>query len=60
MAALLNGDIFTMKKSQIPSKLCPICKRPFTWRKKWEKVWPEVKYCSKRCKALRYNQKLGE
>ncbi|MCB1208727.1 MAG: DUF2256 domain-containing protein [Verrucomicrobiales bacterium] len=39
-----------VKKSNLPSKLCPICKRPFTWRKKWEKVWEEVKYCSDRCR----------
>jgi len=23
---------------------------PFDWRKKWEKVWDEVKYCSDRCR----------
>ncbi|MCA6329365.1 MAG: DUF2256 domain-containing protein, partial [Phenylobacterium sp.] len=23
---------------------------PFAWRKKWEKVWDEVKYCSERCR----------
>jgi hypothetical protein len=23
-----------------------VCNKPFTWRKKWEKVWDEVKYCS--------------
>ncbi|WP_240001872.1 DUF2256 domain-containing protein [Parvibium lacunae] len=26
------------------------CGRPMTWRKKWEKVWDEVKYCSERCR----------
>ena len=38
------------KKSQLPTKLCVTCARPFTWRKKWEKVWDEVKYCSERCR----------
>ncbi|PKI00206.1 DUF2256 domain-containing protein [Glaciecola sp. 33A] len=38
-----------MKKSELPSKMCPVCNRPFNWRKKWEKNWAEVKYCSKRC-----------
>ncbi|WP_218353778.1 DUF2256 domain-containing protein [Alteromonas lipotrueiana] len=42
-----------MKKSELPSKLCPVCKRPFFWRKKWEKNWSEVKYCSKRCSGKR-------
>ncbi|MEW9796903.1 DUF2256 domain-containing protein [Alteromonas sp. CYL-A6] len=38
-----------MKKSELPSKLCPVCQRPFTWRKKWERDWENVRYCSKRC-----------
>ncbi|WP_423681944.1 DUF2256 domain-containing protein [Undibacterium sp. WLHG33] len=38
------------KKSELPSKLCLQCERPFTWRKKWEKVWTDVKYCSDRCR----------
>nr|WP_228146597.1 DUF2256 domain-containing protein [Acinetobacter sp. ANC 3903] len=24
--------------------------RPFTWRKKWQRCWEEVRYCSERCK----------
>lgn len=38
------------KKSDLPQKTCPSCGLPFTWRKKWEKVWDEVKYCSDRCR----------
>jgi hypothetical protein len=38
------------KKSDLPTKTCITCGRPFTWRKKWEKVWEEVKYCSDRCR----------
>lgn len=38
------------KKSDLPKKTCPICKLPFTWRKKWEKNWENVIYCSKKCK----------
>ncbi len=34
-------------------KLCSTCGRPFQWRKKWEKVWDEVKYCSDRCRTNR-------
>jgi hypothetical protein len=41
------------KKSDLPVKVCVTCGRPFTWRKKWEKVWDEVKYCSDRCRANR-------
>ena len=39
-----------IKKADLPQKICVRCGRPFTWRKKWEKVWAEVKYCSERCK----------
>ncbi|WP_442591380.1 DUF2256 domain-containing protein [Pedobacter sp. AW31-3R] len=38
-----------IKKQNLPTKICPICQRPFTWRKKWEKNWEQVKYCSKKC-----------
>jgi hypothetical protein len=40
------------KKENLPTKMCPVCQRPFTWRKKWERDWENVKYCSKRCKSL--------
>ncbi|MBL96302.1 MAG: DUF2256 domain-containing protein [Legionellales bacterium] len=39
-----------MKKQNLPQKICPVCKRPFSWRKKWKKVWAQVKYCSERCR----------
>ncbi|WP_456243414.1 DUF2256 domain-containing protein [Undibacterium hunanense] len=39
------------KKADLPSKLCQTCGLPFNWRKKWEKVWDEVKYCSQRCRS---------
>ncbi|MUK38411.1 DUF2256 domain-containing protein [Aliivibrio fischeri] len=43
-----------MKKSQLPEKICIVCQRPFRWRKKWERDWPMVKYCSKRCRSSRH------
>ncbi|NQW42268.1 MAG: DUF2256 domain-containing protein [Bacteroidetes bacterium] len=39
-----------IKKENLPSKICISCDKPFTWRKKWEKNWEEVKYCSDRCR----------
>ena len=39
-----------MKKSNLPSKICAVCGLSYTWRKKWEKNWEEVKYCSERCR----------
>jgi hypothetical protein len=41
------------KKSDLPQKICVTCGRPFTWRKKWAKVWDDVKYCSDRCRGAR-------
>ncbi|MFM7105449.1 MAG: DUF2256 domain-containing protein [Flavobacteriales bacterium] len=38
-----------MMKLHLPNKVCIICNRPFSWRKKWEKNWEAVKYCSERC-----------
>jgi hypothetical protein len=38
------------KKSDLPSKVCVTCGRPFVWRKAWAKVWDEVRYCSERCR----------
>ena len=41
------------KKPHLPTKTCPVCHRPFAWRKKWERNWDEVKYCSDRCRRNR-------
>ncbi|MCW4630510.1 DUF2256 domain-containing protein [Marinomonas sp. KJ51-3] len=40
----------THKKPHLPEKICLVCQRPFAWRKKWERDWSQVKYCSERCK----------
>lgn len=31
-------------------KICQSCGRTITYRKKWEKNWPEIKYCSDECR----------
>jgi len=38
------------KKVNLPQKICPVCQRPFSWRKKWEKDWEQVIYCSEKCR----------
>ncbi|MBG9992034.1 DUF2256 domain-containing protein [Pseudoalteromonas sp. NZS37] len=38
------------KKLNLPQKICPICNKPFTWRKKWQRDWDNVIFCSERCK----------
>jgi hypothetical protein len=42
-----------IRKSDLPEKICLACNRPFRWRKKWAKVWEEVKYCSDKCRRKR-------
>ena len=49
--------IFDSAKSDLPTKMCPVCQRPFTWRKKWQDCWDEVKYCSERCRRRRSEAK---
>ena len=46
-----------VKKENLPSKMCVVCNRPFTWRKKWERCWDEVQTCSDRCKNERKRNK---
>jgi hypothetical protein len=40
-----------VRKGDLPVKTCATCGRPFAWRKKWEKVWDEVRFCSNRCRG---------
>ncbi|MGR3436060.1 MAG: DUF2256 domain-containing protein [Shimia sp.] len=47
------------KKGDLPVKTCATCGKPFTWRKKWERVWDEVRYCSERCKRARPRAETG-
>lgn len=38
------------RKPFLPQKPCQRCGRSFAWRKKWERDWEQVKYCSERCR----------
>ena len=35
------------------TKVCAACGRDFAWRKKWERCWGEVRYCSDACRRQR-------
>jgi len=37
---------------KIQVKFCIYCGREIQWRKKWQKTWGQIRYCSKAC---RYN-----
>lgn len=41
------------RKSDLPRKTCAACGLPFTWRKKWERDWEKVRYCSDRCRRAK-------
>ncbi|MCL2916146.1 DUF2256 domain-containing protein [Shewanella corallii] len=41
------------RKLKLPEKICPVCQRPFRWRRKWRNHWDQVIYCSKRCRGNR-------
>ena len=49
----MSGKKAKPNKANLPQKLCVACKKPFTWRKKWERDWEAVKYCSERCQRGR-------
>jgi hypothetical protein len=38
---------------QLPQKTCAACGRTITWRKKWERDWENVKFCSDACRSNR-------
>ena len=39
------------------AKTCAVCGRTITWRKKWERDWAEVKFCSDACRSHKLGQK---
>ncbi len=39
-----------MSQPKPTSKICVACGRTIEWRKKWERDWDNVKYCSQRCR----------
>jgi len=42
-----------MRESKVikETKICVQCGRPMEWRKRWEKNWDQVKYCSDACRS---------
>jgi hypothetical protein len=45
--------------SSPPPRSCAVCGRAITWRKKWERDWDSVRYCSDRCRR-RKSELRGE
>ena len=46
-AAILTG---VASKPAPPTKDCAACGRTITWRKKWERNWQDVRWCSDACR----------
>ena len=44
-------------KSYLPERLCAARGRPFRWRKKWERDWDAVRYCSEACRTRRRDRR---
>jgi hypothetical protein len=42
------------------SKICATCGRPFSWRKKWERNWDEIRYCSSACRGKKKRHAHGD
>ena len=36
--------------SEKPTRTCAVCGRTIQWRKKWERDWHNVRYCSNACR----------
>ena len=54
LGVIMSGKIekrFT--PTTLPTKDCLTCGRPFSWRKKWERAWDEIKFCSGRCRRAK-------
>ena len=45
-----RGSGFKGNKQALPAKPCLACGRLMSWRKRWERCWDEVKYCSDACR----------
>ena len=44
------------KKLNLAMKICQVCGKSFNWRKKWQRDWDRVKYCSDKCKKNNLKQ----
>ena len=49
-----------IKKENLPQKVCIVCERLFTWRKKWRKNWDNVIYCSHKCQKNKHSSRNNE
>gem|GEM_PF-3032779 len=55
---IVADKVVAHAKPHLPKKTCPVCLRPFTWRKKWARQWDKVIYCSERCRRSKPTAKI--
>jgi hypothetical protein len=46
----LRATIVHVSGRVLPTKTCATCGRTITWRKRWERDWDDVRYCSAACR----------
>ena len=39
-----------------PPKTCVSCGRTIEWRKKWERNWDQIRFCSNKCRSRKVRQ----
>ncbi len=44
----------------IKNKICALCGREIEYRKKWEKDWEQIKYCSSKCRNTKITNNYEE
>jgi hypothetical protein len=59
-AAAAGGRVVLDRGTHKAAKDCCQCGRIITWRKKWEKDWESVKYCSGKCRHAAAKQRGRE
>ena len=43
-------QIYRRMRMRREQKYCTVCGRQMTWRKRWQRNWEQVRYCSKACR----------
>lgn len=50
---------FKGNKAALPVKICVVCGRAMSWRKKWARNWESVRICSTACQRRRKSPDAG-
>lgn len=54
--SVLSDVFLPMTRAKLNNKTCAVCGRMIEWRKKWERDWDQIKYCSQRCRRGGLNE----